>query len=97
MHEVNLDELDRQLQDCISGGYGNARYPIDWFKVGPPLLAVARAVKKYRLCKGEQSARSAHDPHLDMICYHVIYNGGTQSHSCVAELFAALDALEVKP
>ena len=36
-----LEKLRRQLQDCIDGGYGNARTPIDWFSVGPILIDAA--------------------------------------------------------
>ena len=42
--QLNLESLERlrhQLQDCIEGGYGNARTPIDWFSVGPILIDMA--------------------------------------------------------
>jgi hypothetical protein len=42
---IDLDDLERQLHDCIEGGYGNARTPIDWFHVGLPLIRIARQVR----------------------------------------------------
>jgi hypothetical protein len=46
---IDLDDLKRQLQDCIDGGYGNARTPIDWFRVGLPLLRIAHQVREIAL------------------------------------------------
>jgi hypothetical protein len=93
MAEMDLHRLQTQLQECIKEGYGNARTPIDWFHVGLPLISVALAAQKYRACKHQQAALSAHDPSSSMICRHVVYNGGVQPTTCAAELFTALDAL----
>jgi hypothetical protein len=60
----------------------------DWAYERPDILiALWEAAEHYEVCKSEQAARR------DTICPHVHWNGGTQTHSCVARLFGVLAQL----